>query len=645
MVKEKIDVTSYSIGSIYTRADGVFVNNRIIDSFHRYKNIAAPVKPAITNSFPDSLQLPLTIAGSAFQSISGERLNSTDFQVALDRNFSVVEKTAYRHYEDLFGTVAGANPDTTANANLNVNILQYTLAAGSIPNGKHYTRVRYRDRNQSWSAWSNVDSFKVYNSVNANARIVLDTNRYATGKTIYVTFSNGSANANAWIGIYKKGQTPGSSTTATTWKYTNATNGTMTFTLTQANEYYAVMFLDGGYTEAAPRVPFYYGSIPVLSTTLPNYAVGQTVPITFTGGPALNKDWVGIYKIGMVPGPTPSVKWVYTTANGGTPTTANPNVANGIFNATGLAKGYYFATYLLQDAYTEASSRIYFSVGDTITKLTINKTAYDLGEYISATWIDGPGNPKDWLGIYPDTAVNDNFISYTYIDGKPAGSKNIADTSMPNLPGNYYIVLFTNDSYDEVSNRVNFQMRDHALPIHLTDFYGRPEGMSHLISWKVTGEEPLDRYILQHSATNGADFKDIYNTMADLSLNGNYRYLYAAAVNGDNFYRLKMIGKDGTVNYSKVIRIFQNTDRNAESGKNVVNVYPNPVQSGYRSVIESPYPIKQIDVMDATGQLIYQSKNIDNNKFSLMHQDLPAGTYYIKIYSREIYTAKLVVTK
>lgn len=623
MANDKIDVTTYSIGSIYGRRD-----NMVIDSFHRYKNAALPTQPEITNAFADSLQLPVTLTGSAFQSAAGELLNSTEFQVALDRNFTVPEKTGYRHYEDLFGNVAGATPDTTRDQNLGLNITEFTLASGSIPNGWHYARVRYRDRNQSWSSWSATDSFKIYNSVVINPLVTLDTNRYVSGSTIHVTFSNGSPNASAWIGIYRKGQTPSGSTPSQTWSYTNGPNGTLNFTLTQANEYYVAYFGDGGYTEVAPRVPFYYGPIPVLTTTANNYDVGQTVPISYSNCPALTSDWIGVYKIGMTPGGPASIKWTYITTT------------NGTYNVTGLAKGYYFATYMLRDQYFEASPRVYFSVGDTITTLTTNQTTYNLGEYISATWIDGPGNPKDWLGIYhqgDDPNVNP-LLSYTYIDGQPSGSKNIPDSAMPQQPGNYFIVLFTNDSYNEVSNRVSFEMLGSPLAMHLLDFSGKVEGMSHLLSWKVAGEEPGEKYILQQG-TNGKDFKDIYTSGVQAHLLGNYSYMYDEPAKGENYYRLKMIAADGKENYSGVVKIHQN-----EQGQNTVSVYPNPVSAGNRSIIESPYPIDQIDIMDISGQMIYQSKNINNNRFSLLHQDLPAGTYIIKIHSRKLYTAKLVIT-
>src|SRR5690606_16459115 len=146
------------------------------------------------------------------------------------------------------------------------------------------------------------------------------------------------------------------------WQNTGSANGVLSFTLPaslQPGEYYAAYFGNGGYTQITPKAPFYYGPIPVLSTTTYNFDLGVTVPIHFSNAPNLTNDWIGVYKISDVPGGgTTSTKWDYVS-----------NTAGGVFNANGLAKGYYFAAYFLQDQYAEASERIYFSVGDSITTL------------------------------------------------------------------------------------------------------------------------------------------------------------------------------------------------------------------------------------------------------------------------------------
>jgi hypothetical protein len=440
---KRVDVQTFSVGSIYEWHD-----NRLIDEFHRVKDQAGPTQPAITTTLPDTLELPFTIASSPFQSPAGELMNSTQFQFSLMPGFATLELDKLRDYENYFGS-AGA-PDTTTDIHLGVNILEYTIPQGGLSNGLHYVRVRHRDRNLEWSPWSEAQSFTVINSVQSEPKLMLSQHAYAAGDTIVAVYENGPGGAQDWIGIYKKGETPGQ-VNSTTWSYVSGGSGVLKFTLTQKGEYFAAFFKDGGYEEIAPRVPFYYGPIPEIASDKGKYDLGEQVKISFSFAPALEKDWIGIYKIGMEPGGPASIQWQYTGS-----------VAAGQLAFNNLPKGYYFANYFLNDGYFEPAERIFFAVGDTIANLVIDKSLYNLGEYIIATWTDGPGIPKDWLGIYQSwkDPNADPLDAYTYIGGQPAGSLTLADTLVPQEAGSYYLVLFTNDSYNEISNRCYFSITD-----------------------------------------------------------------------------------------------------------------------------------------------------------------------------------------
>jgi hypothetical protein len=626
-VTDRADVTTYSVGSVYKQ-----LNNRVIDSFHRYLGLALPTKPSIIHNYPDSVQLPYTISGSAFASAAGEQLNSTEFQVAQSASFAVLEKNDYRHFEDIFGAVTGQTPDTSKNQNLGVDISKTTLNAGTLANGKHYIRVRHRDRNMNWSAWSDTDSFKVYNSAIFNPSIALDTIRYAPGDTIRVSYSNAPVGSNTWIGLYFKNQTPSGSSASQTWAYTTANSGVLKFTrpsnATAYSEYYAVMFSNNGYTEITPRSKFYYGPAVSLSTNAASYSNGATVPVAYTNAPNKTKDWIGIYKIGMTPGSAqPALTWGYTNATSGTFTTA------------ALGKGYYFATYLSQDGYFEVGARTYFSVGDTITQLATNKTTYNLGEYIAASWIDGPGNPKDWLGIYANGANPnvDPLLSYTYISGLPNGSRNIPDTAMPQTAGNYFIVLFTNDSYNEVSNRVAFQMVGTPLAMELLHFNGVKQGMTHLLEWEMASEDHASQYRLE-SSSDGSNFRSLYTTQAQPAARLKYQFKNEKLDIGKTYYRLALTDAGGKTEYSRVVML-----DHSGAGEGELKMYPNPISNGQRSIIESPYPIEAVEILDAAGQIIYRTTNTTGSKMSLLHQDLPAGTYFVRIFAQKTFTARLVI--
>lgn len=535
----KMDIESYSIGGIYQQKNSVTV-----DSFHRYKNQVKPTKPSVTNTFTAPVTLPLTLNGSAFTTTTTELLNTTQFLISKTADFSVIDKEFYRDYENWFGKDGSGNPDITKNLNAGVDITKATIAANSITNGIYYVKVRYRDRNLEWSEWSDVKSFEVTGSVVSNPQLVLNKTEYLQNEAILATYTDGPGNQKDWVGIYKKGQIP-TAVTSQGYKYTNGqTSGTASFNTGLANkgQYFAGFFANNGYTEITGRKSFYVGPKVVLQTTADSYPVGGTVVVNYSNGPNLTNDWIGIYKMGQVPGASsPSATWSYVTT------------ASGTKNFTGLPKGYYYATYLLEDGYTQIGEKVFFKVGDIVTDLWINKPVYTLGENITASWTDSPGIIKDWLGIYPQSVQtpNDQFTSYTYFDGITQGSKTISGNvnGVPTTTGNYYMVMFTNDSYTEVSNRVSFE------------------------------------------------------------------------VVGTNL---------GT------------NETNNKTEKNVI-LYPNPAKPGQPTFIKSDYPIEKIQLLSAAGQLLYETKNVNDQKFSLVNENLPKGVYFVKVHTRKLFTLKLIV--
>ncbi len=348
----------------------------------------------------------------------------------------------------------------------------------------------------------------------SNPTFTLDKTEYAQNEPIVATFTGGPGNQQDWVGIYKKGRLREEGQLQT-YVYTNGqTAGTATFNngLPNKGQYFAGFFANNGYTDITSRKSFYVGPKVQLQATADTYPVGGTVTINFTNAPGLQKDWIGIYKMGQTPGTTASIKWSYVTS------------ASGTLNFTGLPKGYYYAQYLLEDGYNGIGDKVFFKVGDIVTELWINKPVYSLGENITASWTDSPGIIKDWLGIYPQNiqTPDDNFVSYTYFDGVTQGSKTVTGNvnGVPTAPGNYYMVMFTNDSYTEVSNRVQFQVTSGSLGV----------------------EE-------------------------------------------------------------------------AKSTEKNVILYPNPTKPGEPTFIKSDYPIEKIELVSAAGELLYESKNIHNQRF------------------------------
>ncbi|WP_367872314.1 fibronectin type III domain-containing protein [Luteolibacter sp. Populi] len=423
-------------------------NSRVIDSFHRRLGMAAPAKPVLTNTFPAPVALPVELVSGPYQTATGEALNSTWFQIAADSGFTNLKHDRIRDVENLYGDT-GAPLYEPVNIHASVDILRYTASSG-LPNGIYYTRVRHRDANAMWSAWSDALSFQIEGSTVGNPKITMVKSVYAPNEDFVVTHENGPGLAKDWIGIYKKGQTPGPATGSTTWQYVagSSASGTRNFTYNlPVGEWFAAYFTNDLYTEVAPRVPFYVGNKVTLTPSETAYDEGETASIGYAGAPGGTQDWLGIYRVDQTPGPaSPSVQW--TTAN----------TASGTKTFASLPKGYYYAAFMVNNAYQEIAERVRFSVGQLISTVNMESASIEAGQDFTVHFTGGPGIPKDWMGIFKqgETPGVDVLTAYLYFAGATAGSVTFQLPELP--PGDYFVAMFTNDSYTEVSNRFLFSV-------------------------------------------------------------------------------------------------------------------------------------------------------------------------------------------
>ena len=308
-----------------------------------------------------------------------------------------------------------------------MNLLRFSITAG-LANGRFYARVRHRDANAQWSPWSPAVPFTVTGSPGiAEPAVRLSKRVYAPGEVITAIFEGGPGNATDWVGIYPSphpdGRSPDGSPGSTDWKYVSGsrntgpagtTSGSLTFANALSSRLWSPWFLSNdGYTPIVPKVEFYVGTAPTLVPIKPVYTLGDAVQIGFTNAPGGTLDWIGIYRVGRNPGAgSPSVKWSYTPSAAGT------------VEFAGLEKGYYYAVYLLNDGYFELSQRVPFAVGQQIASVSMDSANVTAGGDFTVRFTDGPGIPKDWIGLYKqgETPGDNVLTSYLYFGGATSGS-------------------------------------------------------------------------------------------------------------------------------------------------------------------------------------------------------------------------------
>lgn len=471
-------------------------NSRLIDSFHRKLGLAAPQKPTLTNTFSAPVTLPLELVSTPFQATTGEAMNSTWFQIAADASFTNLKLDRIRDVENFYGDT-GAPLYEPVNIHAAVDILRYNVTS-SLLDGTYHARVRHRDTNAMWSAWSDAVAFQLEGGISGNARITLAKGIYAPNEDILIAYESGPGISTDWIGIYKKGDTPGP-VGATTWQYVSGSNGTRDFTQNlPVGEWFAAYFTSDGYTEIAPRVSFYVGNAATLTSSRPAYNEGEAVRLDFAGAPGGAKDWIGIYPVDKVPSQVGATLWQYA------------GQTEGFRDFAGLAKGYYYAVFMVNDGYQEISQRVRFSVGSQIASVSMAETRIEAGEDFTVTFANGPGIPKDWMGLFKQgqTPGVDVLTAYLYFDGATSGGVTF---HLPDLePGDYFVAMFTNDSYTEVSNRQLFSAVQPAVPV--VQESRLENGQMHL-SWTT---EAGKTYTIQKSngLTGWSDFMTVTATAA-----------------------------------------------------------------------------------------------------------------------------------
>ena len=170
-----------------------------------------------------------------------------------------------------------------------------------------------------------------------------------------------------------------------------------------------------------------------------------------------------------------------------------------------------------------------------------------------------------------------------------------------------------------------------TLPVELVSFTGTKQQEDILLKWITASEKNSDYFVVEKSA-DGTNFSPIGNVTAAGNSNKvlNYSLIDNNPLIGENYYRLKQVDKDGTFDYSAIVRInFSNTK------SFVNNIHPNPVNDNiyfdYYALDEDKLQIKIYDYLGRV--LIDENKSVNIGK-TTVHTDmsgLTKGVYILKI--------------
>ena len=153
------------------------------------------------------------------------------------------------------------------------------------------------------------------------------------------------------------------------------------------------------------------------------------------------------------------------------------------------------------------------------------------------------------------------------------------------------------------------------------------------LSWATMMESGIDYYEIQRSG-DGMNFVNIDQMDSKMTISTNdfqlnYQYADAHPLPGTSFYRIQIVGKDGSINQTTVVQIINS----AITG---TRIYPTVVQSN-TLFVESDMNLREVkmEFFDLSGNKISETNLPSLNGRQTVHLskagNLPTGTYVVRL--------------
>ena len=177
-----------------------------------------------------------------------------------------------------------------------------------------------------------------------------------------------------------------------------------------------------------------------------------------------------------------------------------------------------------------------------------------------------------------------------------------------------------------------------VLPVTISDFTGRLEQSTVMLNWSTSVEQGFDFFDVQKSL-DGKNYSSIGTVEAGPNtLSQSYYSMIDRQVAEINFYRLKMVDKDKTFNYSKTIII-----KNPATTQNVWIV--NPIKNSIHLRFAKQAKSVRLQLLSIDGRVLAEKTVLSST--SQLHWQLDRflsnGNYVLRVIADgETFTRKLV---
>jgi len=239
------------------------------------------------------------------------------------------------------------------------------------------------------------------------------------------------------------------------------------------------------------------------------------------------------------------------------------------------------------------------------------------------------------------TLTLNNDGTFTYTKGSPCVTRVSFSYSLTTYANPGLTIAFGTTPATKVTIDLPGQLID--LPVHYKSFSATRNGKQVLLQWVTVTEQNNKGFYVQRS-TDGV-WKDIglvfsQNEDGNSNTELSYSFKDLNLSKGLTQYRILQVDFDGKGHYSETRAV------RGETSASKLTLFPNPSTTGTVSLLFDAAGIKDVTIMDVTGQVIKQYKNITGS--SLQINGLQSGLYTIVVRDAAASTTlveKLLVKK
>ena len=189
------------------------------------------------------------------------------------------------------------------------------------------------------------------------------------------------------------------------------------------------------------------------------------------------------------------------------------------------------------------------------------------------------------------------------------------------------------------NQRNTYSYRGCLLPLSLLQFTAAKNAEKVTLNWKTTNEINTSYFIIQHSS-DGIQFSDLgtVNSKRNVSTVNDYYFVDNAAklTVGNNYYRLKMVDKDGKTITSKVVVV------TIDNRIPQFSIMPNPASNFL--VIKTNLLGGILTVTDFSSHVVIKQNLLNTAENRINISALPKGIYIVSLKTQgAVLTQKLIV--